>query len=412
MNIFLVILVFMFMAGYYFLDAPSQNKRGSDVESVLSQAALESMAECVAATHMNALRGQYLVEPCQQEYSVATGTLCFTDKDAVVDCETESKTKRPAYSYMITTSAPVADADIHKTLEIIEKSHPDSSNFGVFSNGFLLAGGGDRAEISEKLAKSAKLEPNQITYITQFYVPDESALKNGRETEGIVCAAGEIKLMRFGKWQCATYNQKITCTGDTIYETGSGTCVADPRRKPLCAGNQTAVQVDDLWTCANPQNEARCDAGFIARMDYETMTWECIADPLKQRSVKKCESTARVNIGIIGTTIRSVRNNSCTDCETEITNPDTCESFCVPDPDKLKDAKCYGKTAECSGPHRAFYFGFPNDTAYIGNAAASISSLKDIRIDAGHSQNRMFNCLDCGSGSADNSGSPFVAECK
>ena len=95
-----------------------------------------------------------------------------------------------------------------------------------------------------------------------------------------------------------------------------------------------------------------------------------------------------------------------------VINYDTCVSTCVPDPARLNDARCYpGVVAECVGPTRAFYFGFPN-SRYIENtdAVANMS----VPLDKSHSQNRRFNCLDCGAGEIDSARSlpPYVAVCK
>ena len=110
--------------------------------------------------------------------------------------------------------------------------------------------------------------------------------------------------------------------------------------------------------------------------------------------MKKCENiTAATMGGALGTTLR-VPQTSCTDCEKMITNMDTCEATCVPDPEKLNDASCYpGNVADCSGSTRAFYFGFP-DRTYI-NKVQDIIDIP-VLLDKSHSQNRKFNCMDCG----------------
>ena len=76
-----------------------------------------------------------------------------------------------------------------------------------------------------------------------------------------------------------------------------------------------------------------------------------------------------------------------------VIDEETCVAHCVPDATKIDDPRCYnGNTDECSGPTRALFFGFPN-REYV-----SQSGINDVRVPlgAGYSQNRRFNCRDCG----------------
>ena len=161
-----------------------------------------------------------------------------------------------------------------------------------------------------------------------------------------------------------------------------------------------------------PFPEKNCPEKMVARLNYNTLEWECVMDPTLSTNTKKCSHiTPGAVYGTLGATLR-VPQTSCTDCERMVVNQDTCASSCVPDPTRLNDPKCYpGATSECSGATRAFYFGFPN-RAYIESADV----VKDVSVplDKTHSQNRRFNCLDCGTGEIDTEKSqpPFVAVCK
>ena len=152
---------------------------------------------------------------------------------------------------------------------------------------------------------------------------------------------------------------------------------------------------------------------MIARLNYNALEWECVEDPNARKTVKKCDNLAvnSYSRGGIGATLR-VRSVSCTDCETPVVDEETCETYCVPDPAKLTDSKCYGYSPEeCTGSNRGIYFGFTK-TSRID----SIPELKNanITLDKEHSQNRMFNCLDCGMGEIDTEKSiyPYTAVCK
>ena len=100
-----------------------------------------------------------------------------------------------------------------------------------------------------------------------------------------------------------------------------------------------------------------------------------------------------------------------------VTNEETCEVSCVPDETKVNSTACYPGASECRGSSRAFYFGFPDDSTYKQNVRVNIPELAGVSIpvDGAHSQNRKFNCLDCGSvGAIDEQLSmpPFVAVCE
>jgi hypothetical protein len=167
--------------------------------------------------------------------------------------------------------------------------------------------------------------------------------------------------------------------------------------------------IEDLWECVDPFPDRECPASMIARLNYNTLEWECVADPAATQNTKKCAAPRDAVYGAIGSTLR-VPPSSCTDCEDLTTDPETCASACVPNPAKLHDPKCYPASG-CSGPSRAFYFGFPSK-AYAANVSAV--SAYAVPLDASHSQNRKFNCLDCGEGRIDASKSlpPYIAVCE
>jgi hypothetical protein len=150
---------------------------------------------------------------------------------------------------------------------------------------------------------------------------------------------------------------------------------------------------------------------MLARLNYETLEWECVEDPNKIKPVSKCAgANSRAIRGRGGATLR-LASTSCTDCEKMVIDEETCDAVCVPDINKLASPACYpGRASECTGASRAFYFGFP-DRAYLANVPDVSAS--DVTFDSAHSQNRKFNCLDCGTGTIDTSKSvhPYTAVC-
>jgi hypothetical protein len=277
----------------------------------------------------------------------------------------------------------------------------------------MSAGSISRRIIPQKVINAAKLKDGQVMYIMQYTIPAMTIDYPVTDGANIQCPAGTMKSFRFGRWQCIEYNYKISCTGDTIWNPDLMECVADENRKPLCSNNQTAVIVDDIWECVDPFADKTCPDGMIPRLNYSALEWECVDDPNVSKKIKKCDNIAYTPHarGGIGATLR-VRSVSCTDCETAIVDEETCDTYCIPDPARLQDPKCYnGDIEECSGTNRAIYFGFA-PTSRIDGIKALENAV--IILDREHSQNRKFNCMDCGDREIDKKASisPYSAVCK
>ncbi|MCL2331463.1 MAG: hypothetical protein FWC61_02860 [Proteobacteria bacterium] len=423
MNIFIMVLVFLFMAGIFFLDAPSQRIRDETLASALVQSNLRSIAECAANTHNSILAERESALACADKYGIATTQVCVDDKNKTIKCLEDRTGKFPA-SFVITKTPPIEKKNVHETLRVIEALAPTADNFGVLMTAdgaeYLLAANGAKREIPATIIKDGGLSRLQIVYITKIpvQVPLQVAGAAGAPAAAqIVCNPGEAKVMKFGQWQCVTRNLADVCVGDMIWDANSLKCIADPLRRPLCGSNQTAVQVDDHWECADPILDKQCQTGMVARLDYSTMNWECVADPGAARAPTKCTpSAAAASAATLGATVR-VQLTSCTDCEDAVTDPETCNTYCVPSSAKLSSPGCYPANAgSCAGLHKAFYFGFPALPYYLDNSRNAIPALKNIAIptDATHSQNRKFNCMDCGDRFIDSARSapPYVAVCE
>lgn len=401
------------MAGYYVISSPSQRIIQHETEYAIKRADLRSVAECVVSAQNAAMYGEIFEDVCVEKYDIVSQYVCMNANFGIMPCDSDSG-KVPTYNFIITTSMPLPDTEYNNMLEILEKYYPDVGTFGVFvSPGLMSASSVSNRNIPQKIIDAASLEAGQLMYLMQYKIPEETIEYPVVEGSDILCPAGTMKTFRFGRWQCIDYNYKISCVGDTIWDEGLMECVADETRKPLCSNNQTAVMIDNIWECVDPFLDQDCDLGMTPRLNYTTLTWECVEDPNNTKNVKKCDNIARGprSRGGIGATLR-VRSVSCTDCETPVLNEDTCETYCIPDVSKLKDPKCYdGVLSECTGPNRGLYFGFSPKSRIDG-----ISALEDITIMLGrnHSQNRKFNCMDCGDGEIDSENSvyPYTAVCK
>ncbi len=413
MNIFIMILVALFMAGYYMLDSPSQRIANHETQQAITQSDLRTIAQCATALHNAQINGTEFQDVCIEQNTIVSKFICLDKRLKITDCVAE-KNKKPAFNYLITATG-VLDPEIHNSMmEILEQHYAESGTFGLFNENMIMSGGTATKRIVPKaIIEEMKLENGQLVYLTQYEIPDTGIQYEIATTPDIDCPAGTTKVYKFGRWQCIAYNTKTDCGGDMIWDSDLYECVPDESRKPLCADTQSAVIVDEVWECINPFPEKSCPDNLIARLNYNTLEWECVADPTIDKTVKKCGhlTGGAVYGGALGATLR-VPHTSCTDCETMITDPETCVSWCVPDPAKIHDTRCYpGAMTECSGGTRAFYFGFPN-----AEYANKVEAVKDVEIifDKSRAQNRKFNCVDCGPNGVDTEKShpPYVVICK
>ena len=412
MNIFLLLLSMIFMVGYYVISSPSQNIAQQDAEYAMKKADLRSIAECVVSAQNAAMYGEQFIDECVERYGITSQYVCMNNRYNIVSCDSETGAD---FNFIITTSFELPDDEYNNMLEILEQYYPDAGTLGIFLNPDLMSAGSvARRTIPKKVIDAAQLKNGQMIYLMQYKIPEQTIDYPIIEGAGIECPIGTMKTYRFGRWQCIAYNYKVSCTGDMIWDSGLMECVADETRKPLCANNQTAVMIDDIWECVDPFADKTCAEGMIARLNYNDLVWECVEDPNKVKTVKKCDNLPRVNVGgggAVGPTLR-VRSISCTDCEKPVLNEDTCEVYCIPDVSRLDDPKCYdGDIAECSGPTRAIYFGFAQNSKIDG---IDLLENQTVYLDRNHSQNRMFNCMDCGETEIDSSQSifPYTAICK
>ena len=412
MNIFIMILVAVFMAGYYLLDSPSQNLEQHATEYAISQSNMRTIAQCATAAHNAQLAGYAFEDICVEQNNIISANLCLNDSHKITDCNTQSSRRKISH-YVITTTGAIDYAKYDEMMNILEKHFAEIDSFGLFQEGSIISGGTPTPRvIPNAIIKNMEIQDGQLVYITQYEPAETPEISTAGVEADITCPVGTAKTFRFGRWQCIGINTKTDCGGDLIWDGDLQDCVADESRRPLCAGSQTAVVVDDVWECVSPFPEKQCPNNLIARLNYNTYEWECVEDPKLTADSKKCDGVNQGYVhGTLGTTLR-IPQTSCTDCERMITDPQTCLSVCVPDPAKINDKNCYpGNIVECAGPTRGIYFGFPN-TKYVQNMS-NIPNLS-VSFDKTHSQNRKFNCMDCGTGYIDASKSqpPYTAVCK
>lgn len=412
MNIFLIMLISVFMAGYYMFFAPNATIQEQNTDYAIAMSDLRAVAQCALAVHNAQISGNVFDDICVEQNQIKTENICLDSRSAITDCNADG-IRRPSFNLIITTTGSIDTSDYNEMMEILEQNFAGNGAFGIYQDGVIVAGGTSvKRTVPDAVRNKLELQNGQLIYMTHYDKPDNAKIFSTPNADDVICPAGTTKTYRFGRWQCMGYNFKTTCGGDMIWDANLMECIPDESRKPLCAGQQTAVIVDEVWECINPIGERTCPNNMVARLNYESLEWECVEAPTGIKTDSKCHLAATRTIrGRGGATLR-VATNACTDCEKLVVNEDTCVATCVPDPSKLYTAACYpGRIAECSGSSRGFYFGFPN-TEYIANVGGITAS--NVPFDSSHSQNRRFNCLDCGAGQIDSSKSiyPFVAVCK
>ena len=409
MNIFIMILVALFMGTYYLISSPSLRVREQEIDYSITRADMRSIAECTMAAHNSTINNYKLDDVCIAQNDIKSEIICMDAKMAITQCDAV-KNKAPEYTYIVTYTKPIASESYNDMMEILENHYADVGTFGVFMSGRIISGGGTKRNVPSAILKKNEFQDGQLIYITQYAVPTPQTEFETTPVEDIICPTGMSATYRFGRWQCIGLNLKTNCAGDMVWDSDSGVCVPDESRKPLCAAQQTAVIVDDVWECINPFADKTCPDKMVARLNYNTLEWECVEDPNSTSQVTKCSHIINDTFdGTPGATLRSP-TSSCTDCETMVVDMDTCRAKCIPDATKINDPSCYPSSKSCNGSNMAFYFGFPNATY-----ASSVPSIaqKAVPFDSAHSQNRKFNCMDCGAAgiNEDKSLPPYIVVC-
>ena len=409
MNIFIMILVALFMGTYYLLSSPSLHIREQEIDYSITRADMRSIAECTMALHNANMNQTEFDDVCIKKNDIHSEIFCMDSKMAITECNA-IKNKAPEYTYIITYTKPLDNASYNDMMEILEQHYADAGTFGVFMENQIISGGGTKRSIPKSILKDHEFQDGQLVYMTQYSIPTAQTEFLTDTSDTITCPTGMSSVYRFGRWQCIALNAKTNCGGDMIWNYEEKKCVPDESRKPLCAAQQTAVIVDDVWECIDPFAERTCPGNLIPRLNYNNLEWECVEDPNATNTTTKCPHIINdAAAGRQGANLR-ISASSCTDCEIMVIDETTCRAICIPDPQQIENQMCYPSSNSCSGSGKAFYFGFPN-IAYIANVAAVAG--KNVPLDAMHSQNRKFNCMDCGTAGINESKSlpPYIVVC-
>ncbi len=411
MNIFIIFLVFLFMAGYFLMDSPSQNVSNTELSVAISRSDLRSVAECAAMTHISTMKGFVPTDICLEQFEVKSGFICLSQSMDIISCDSVNDNAL-SYNYIMTTTMPIEGKDYNAMMELLDEYYSNSGAFGVyFDNAIMLAGGAGKRKIPKSIANQYELKDGQLVYFTQYEAPAPQTNFEMADAPEIICPPGTSATYRFRRWQCIAENITTTCTGDMIWDEDLNECIADESKRPLCDNNQTAVLIETYWTCIDPFLERTCPDGMTARLNYTNLTWECVEDANEKTEIKKCENIRFGKLGGTGSQTLRLTANSCTDCETLVIDETTCDTYCMPDAAKVNDDKCYKDSDQCTGYGRAIYFGFPSMSYAI---KTGITENFEVPFGPMHSQNRRFNCMDCSARGIDEEKSypPYIVVCE
>ena len=407
MNIFITVLVALFLGAYYIFTAPSVRTPEQETEYAIKYADLRAIIECTAAVHNAHLNGTEFQDVCIEQNGIQSDILCLDKRMNITSCDGPT-----VYNYVVTTSGTIPNTQFNNTMSILEKNFADAGNFGVFQSGHIISGSTvTKRAVPKSLIEQMHMSDGQLAYVTQFEKIAQGSEFVNPGDDDIVCPAGTSKIFRFGRWQCIGYNTKTSCAGDTIWDYATDSCIPDDSMKPLCNSVQTAIMVDGVWECVDPFPDRKCDGNTTAKLNYTTMEWECIVDPNKTVKTSKCSHIKTTVLPGRGGATVSLSKLTCTDCEKMIVDMDTCVAHCVPDTEKLSYPGCYpGDSGDCAGDSRGLYFGFP-DARYV--RFVTDVTKHTVPMDASHSQNRKFNCMDCGERGVNKEKSfpPYITVC-
>ena len=168
MNIFMMILVAIFMVGFYMISSPSQRVQEQETEYAINRSDLRAIAQCASAAHNAQIKGTKFQDICIEQNSITSQYICLNSSKQITDCEI-TRNKKPTYSYIITMSAPLDANNYNNMLEVLEEDFPDAGAFGIFLDGKIMAGGMANARsVPDAIIDELGLTNGQLIYFTQY----------------------------------------------------------------------------------------------------------------------------------------------------------------------------------------------------------------------------------------------------
>ncbi|MBD5391561.1 hypothetical protein HDR66_02020, partial [bacterium] len=192
MNIFIMILVAIFMAGFYMMGAPSGHDARHTTENAVATSDLRTVAECAVATHNATIRGMEFDDICVQQNSIVSRMICLNNNLSVTKCEVV-RNKKPAYTYIVTATAPIASDRYNDMMEIMEEKYADAGTFGIFQDGTIISGGtANRRIVPKGVISDINMENGMLVYLTQYEIPDTEIEYATPDEYDLQCPAGTV----------------------------------------------------------------------------------------------------------------------------------------------------------------------------------------------------------------------------
>ena len=94
MNIFIMILVALFMAGVYMFDSPSQKIEQHATETAISMSDMRVIAQCATAMHNAQINGFDFEDVCVEQNGIVSQFVCLNESMKVTGCENQSSKKK------------------------------------------------------------------------------------------------------------------------------------------------------------------------------------------------------------------------------------------------------------------------------------------------------------------------------
>ncbi len=116
MNIFIMILLAVFMMGYYMIYAPSTRNAEQTTEVAVKTADLRGIAECATAVHNAQIRDTEFSDICIEQNGIESKFICLNANMSVTDCNPRGRQK-PQYRFILTATAPLPYSQYNDMME-------------------------------------------------------------------------------------------------------------------------------------------------------------------------------------------------------------------------------------------------------------------------------------------------------
>lgn len=101
---------------------------------------MRMIAQCATAVHNAQIKGTEFQDICIEQNNIVSQYICLDNRLNKTKCEIV-KNKKPAYSYIVTATAPIDSGKYNDMMEILEQEYSDAGTFGIFNDNVIMSGG-------------------------------------------------------------------------------------------------------------------------------------------------------------------------------------------------------------------------------------------------------------------------------